>query len=507
MRGGGRDRTIWGDGPGGAGRPEAGAGPGPIVDAMTAYNLLVLSDVHLGSDLVHHVRPDAPARGPASARRDAELGALLSWYRERPRDGRPWRLVVAGDLVDFTGMSVAVVPGEVRTHPTEEERRHGLGSAVDHTLAKLRRVAEHHAGVFRELARFCDAGNALVVVRGNHDVDFHWGPVQAAFRELLSAHAPGAGGRVEFAEWFYYEAGVVFVEHGHQYDAYCSHDHVLRPVLPSDPRRSYRSFADVLLRYVVRPTRGMTEGGHDEASALDYLRFGLRLGAHGIFDLGRRFALAVVALVALWREHAGAAAARLGAEHERALARFAEARRLDLRALRALASLQRPPVAHSLSRLLAGVMLDRVALVALGLLAAVAAPLALFAPRLGLLALAALALLAPPAWLWRRARGPIDASEALRERGLRVGAIFPAAFVVMGHTHLPEVCRGSAEAGTYVNLGAWADEEDEGPEGNAAPKPASRTHLVVRLVDGAPSAELLRWSSPEGPTRFAEPGA
>ncbi|HEU4539002.1 MAG TPA: metallophosphoesterase, partial [Polyangiaceae bacterium] len=299
---------------------------------MSAYDLLVLSDVHLGSDLVQHVRPGAPPRGVAGARRDGELVALLDWYAGRRRPGRRWRLVVAGDLIDFTGMSVPVVPGEVRTSPTEEERRHGLGSAADHTLAKLRLVAEHHAEVFGALARFCAAGNDLVVVRGNHDVDLHWEPVQRAFRQIVASHAPGAGERVEFAEWFYYEEGAVFVEHGHQYDAYCSHEHVLRPVSPSDPRRSYRSFADVLVRYVVRPTRGMGEGGHDAASALDYLRFGLRLGVRGVFDLGRRFALAVVALVALWREHAGAAAARLGAEHERAVARFAEARRLSPRA-------------------------------------------------------------------------------------------------------------------------------------------------------------------------------
>jgi calcineurin-like phosphoesterase family protein len=479
--------------------------PEPVRSAtMASHNLLVLSDVHLGSDLVHHVRPGAPPRGRASERRDGELVALLAWYREHRHDGLPWRLVIAGDFIDFTGMSVPVA-GELETCPTDEERLHGLGSAADHTLAKLRLVAEHHAEVFRELARFCAAGNSAVVVRGNHDVDFHWGPVQGAFRDLLSSHEPGAGGRVEFAEWFYYEEGVVFVEHGHQYDAYCSHEHVLRPLLPSDPRRSYRSFADVLLRYVVRPTRGLGEGGHDVASALDYLRFGLRLGARGIFDLGRRFARAVLALVALWREHAGAATARLAAEHERALARFAEARRLSPLALRALAALQRPPVARRLLPLLAGVMIDRVALVALGLLAAASGVVALYAPRTGATALALLAPLAPLAWLWRHARGPIDPSEALRERGLRVSAIFPAAFVVMGHTHLPEVCPGSAEGGTYVNLGAWADEDAE--DESAPPKPASRTHLVVRRVDGSPRAELLRWGSSEGPTRFLPPDA
>src|SRR5215510_6341942 len=111
---------------------------------MALHNLLVLSDVHLGSDLVQHARPEAPMRGEASVRRDRELVALFDWYRERPIGKKPWRLVIAGDFVDFVGMSVSASPEEIETEPNDEERHHGLGSAVDHTLAKLRRVAEHH---------------------------------------------------------------------------------------------------------------------------------------------------------------------------------------------------------------------------------------------------------------------------------------------------------------------------------------------------------------------------
>src|SRR5687767_4903260 len=119
---------------------------------MGRHNLLVVSDVHLGNDLVHHARPDAPARSPASQRRDRELVALLDWYRLRPRGGLPWRLVIAGDFVDFTGMSVSGKSDEIVTDYDAEELRHGLGSSVDHTLAKLRRVAEHHREVFAAIA-------------------------------------------------------------------------------------------------------------------------------------------------------------------------------------------------------------------------------------------------------------------------------------------------------------------------------------------------------------------
>jgi UDP-2,3-diacylglucosamine pyrophosphatase LpxH len=463
---------------------------------MSSHNLLAFSDVHLGSELVQYAQPGAPKRGAASQRRDLELAALLDWYRERPVGGKPWRLIIAGDFIDFVGMAVAPNPNEIQTEPTEEERQHGLGSAVDHTVAKLRRVAENHHEVFVALARFVGAGNALVVVRGNHDVDLHWPAVQDEFRAVLDAEVPGTGAHVEFSDWFYYDQGV-YIEHGHQYDDYCSYDHVLCPVKPSDPRRSERSLSDILLRYVVRPTRGMLETGHDDAGAIDYLRFGLQLGARGAIVLLQRFFIAVGALFKLWREHFSEATEWVRREHERKIAMLAEARQISLVKLKALASLQRPPVTRSLTKLIAGVMLDRVALGVIGFGMLVWLLIARWTPTLGLEACAGLAVLGPAAWLWRRARGAIDASASLREHAGRVAALLPAALVVMGHTHLPEVQRASDGTATYVNLGGWAD--DGSAPDDAAASRASRTHLVVQQAGGHTVATLMRWNSEQGP--------
>jgi UDP-2,3-diacylglucosamine pyrophosphatase LpxH len=464
---------------------------------MFRPNLLVLSDVHLGCDLVQHARPDAPARGAASLRRDRELVALLDWYRQRRLGGRPWRLVFAGDLVDFVGMSVSAAPHEIQTELTEEEQEHGLGSAVDHTIAKLRRVADNHRDVFAAIARFVASGNELLIVRGNHDVDFHWKPVQDELCKILAHHARIDIARVEFADWFYYEEGRIYIEHGHQYDDYCAQENVLHPVLPSDPRRSYRSLSDILLRYVVRPTRGMSESGHEHATALDYLRFALRLGSGGMLTLGRRFLVAVAALVAVWREHFSDAARWVREEHERKLALLAEARKISLIKLRALASLQRPPVTRSLLRILAGVMLDRVAMAAASVIVLAALLVTRWTPALGIGVGVGVVSVGTTFWLWRRARGAIDASQSLREGAARVASLFPAAFVVMGHTHLPEVHTSGAH--TYVNLGAWAEEDS--PDGSPPHSPASRTHLVLEDRDGATVASLLTWDV-TGPRRF-----
>jgi UDP-2,3-diacylglucosamine pyrophosphatase LpxH len=462
--------------------------------------LLVLSDVHLGSDLVQHAQPDAPLRARASARRERDLVGFLDFYRTHRKNGLAWRLVIAGDFIDFVGMSV--LPNVAyETTPTEEELAHGLGGARDHALAKLRLLMKHESAVMACLANFIADGHSLVIVRGNHDVDWHWEVVQEEFRSALRALRAFPAERLEFAPWFYYEEGRIFIEHGHQYDAYCSFEHVLHPGSPADPRRTARSLSDVLLRHVVRPTRGMTEAGHAAAGILDYVRFAMGLGARGMLRLGQRFVFGTLELVTLWREQLSEAAGWVRLEHERKMRLLSRMHRIHLDKLKALVKLQRPPITKSLPAILASVMLDRIVLGVAGplsvLLALYWGPDGLLGWGIALgLVLATLGL----GYLWRRLRDTLEPSAELRERSARVARLFPAAFIVMGHTHLPET-RATSEQTTYVNLGAWA--EDEVEDGLLPNLPATRTHLIVADEDDKQVAQLLTWS-PEGPTPFVQ---
>ncbi|MBN9159551.1 MAG: hypothetical protein J0I07_01195, partial [Myxococcales bacterium] len=67
---------------------------------VATESLLVFSDVHLGSDL-----NDSGPSVPRSARIDRDLAALLAHYRTLSPPADRWRLVIAGDFVDFVGMS------------------------------------------------------------------------------------------------------------------------------------------------------------------------------------------------------------------------------------------------------------------------------------------------------------------------------------------------------------------------------------------------------------------
>src|SRR5687768_4697676 len=82
-----------------------------------AYDYLVLSDVHLGSDLVQHVRPWARTSWlSADAEVDARLISLLSHYRERAQamDERKLCLIIAGDFLDLVGVSLPLESAALR---------------------------------------------------------------------------------------------------------------------------------------------------------------------------------------------------------------------------------------------------------------------------------------------------------------------------------------------------------------------------------------------------------
>lgn len=465
-------------------------------------NLIILSDVHLGGDLVDHPHPAGGRR--RSRRVDDDLVALLDHYRQVAQVGERWRLVIAGDFIDFIGMAVRVGDVQLETSPTDEEVAHGLGNAADHARAKLRRVVRRHRPVFAALAAFVATGHHLTFVHGNHDLEFHWETVQSELRSVLVSlageQAPGSmldvtafEARIGFHPWFFHVDGTVYVEHGHQYDALCASDHVMAPLSPGDPRRLARGFCDVLLRFVVRPTPGMEEQGHEALGIFDYLAFGARLGPRGMIALAGRFFRAIVEMFRLRRAHASSAARGLRTRHEQLVATLAQTSRLGGDRLRALLALQIPPVTRSARGILAGVLVDRLAvLVASVLTLLVVGVLSLRHPRLWWAELS-VALAWALAWRTLTLGRRLDPSSMLLERAGHIATLFSAPFVVMGHTHRPIRAAVAAGAATYVNLGSWDEGEPSGP-GQAESTPASRTYLVMRRENSNPvTAQLLAW--------------
>ena len=460
-------------------------------------SILVFSDVHLGSDL-NDSGPFVP-RSPAV---DRDLARMLEHYRGVTPPADRWRIVIAGDFIDFVGMSIDPREGEVvATELTLEERRNGVGSAEDHARLKLRRVATRHAEIFAELGQLVAEGHALTVLHGNHDIELHWDGLKQDFRELVAAAAPEAeravaAARIEFEPWFFYREGVVYIEHGHQYDPFCATSFILAPVSPRDPRRVERGFSETLLRSIVRRTPGLKEHGHEDRGLTSYASWALTLGVRGTYALFARFCSAVLELLKTQRAYLGDTAAEMRRAHEVRLEARASSSGLSPAELRDLLALQSRPIGSTFRGVLASVMLDRLAMglfvvVALGLIAALV--------RLGPLAGYGLHATGVVVAFWvglhfyfSAGRGSVDPAKQMVDRAARIGKMLRAPYVVMGHTHVPLSVR--AGEATYINVGSWAEEDDDTSSYRAA-----RTHLVIHERDSGAEALFYEWRADEGP--------
>jgi hypothetical protein len=210
--------------------------------------------------------------------------------------------------------------------------------------------------------------------------------------------------------------------------------------------------------------------------------------------LGLRFARAVRELFALQRASVSNAAHALRAEHDRRVAKLAAATRIGVDRLRALLALQVQPVTSSIRGILASVLLDRLALgltatIAIVILGAIA--IAGLHVDAGLACLAVIALWIACHRILSRAR-TVDPAAQMAERATKLAKLFPAAFIVMGHTHIPTQAR--AGDATYINVGSWAEHDSE-------PERAARTHLVIHVRPQGAEAHFCTWE-PDGPRRL-----
>jgi len=113
---------------------------------------------------------------------------------------------------------------------------------------------------------------------------------------------------------------------------------------------------------------------------------------------------------------------------------------------------------------------------------------------------------------WLSRQRTVDPGANMVERAAHLARLFPAAFVVMGHTHVPlAVPAGDA---TYVNVGSWAedvaddDDDSAGHPGAGVPGPyrAARTHLVIHVRADGTHAQFCAWED-SGPRVLPAPAA
>jgi UDP-2,3-diacylglucosamine pyrophosphatase LpxH len=429
------------------------------------HNLLAISDLHLGCDL----KPGAkPARGGF----DTQLAGFLDHHGSNRKNGKPWRLILDGDIVDFVAITVTPGPGDAGFEITDEERQFGLGSEEAKCVWKLRQTFARHPAVFDALARFLQKGNFLHIVRGNHDAEFHWTAVQQEFKTQLAARLALTGNaqrrfelRIQFHQWFYLEPGFFYAEHGNAHDRYSVQSGFFDPAGVSHALEL--PLSSKVLRYFANRYAEQTDLDEvDTWGVPEYIDWVLKAGnplriAADYFVMVWRVTYPVfVQSLKVWRRFARAAdkaisqvdAHASSAHVRRALGRFSGTE-AQARQLLAIAS---RPAEESLFDSMQLFYLDRAVLAVLGLLGAVAAVGAAHGlwAKIGAAVATGIGFAALNAVLAGLRR--TDSHPMLQQAARRIAQLFDVKYVVMGHSH--RVVDESIGSGArYLNLGSWTN--------------------------------------------------
>lgn len=214
----------------------------------TAIHTIVVSDIHLSDAEPPH--PGNPLwkrfkRPKLFTDRSFEhwLEALQQEIKE------PIELVLNGDILDFD--SVMVIPSDSSFHISWLERRRGLFSEEEKSLFKLRVILTDHFVWVRAIRSFLLAGNRLVFVIGNHDMELHWPSLQAEFLNRLDLPEDHRA-NVRFCEWFYVSNKDTLIEHGNQHDAYCLCSDPVHPLIRKGSHIFVRlPFGNLAGKYIV----------------------------------------------------------------------------------------------------------------------------------------------------------------------------------------------------------------------------------------------------------------
>ncbi len=437
-------------------------------DAHTAYNYLVVSDLHLRGGF------NNPTQGLYHF--DEEFADFLRYYRLNRPSTRPWRLIIGGDFIEFlyiTDLPSTKDPLLRGATFAESEYRYGARTEAEKSRWKLDRILRSsHPQLLLALARFVAEGNEVIVLRGNHDIEMFWPQVQAHFRRLIAEHHPVDIGymtmkelvatRVQFPQWFWYTPDLLYVEHGCQYDPFCSTEHMLNPIVPTCPTRVQQSIAELSVRYFTNQMKMINAmAAENIMSVSEYIGWVMRGNLRMLPRIARLYGGMVRRILAKSGRPDAQAEQVVREEHQRRVAAldnqfgFPSGTAAKVDALHAQPVMRR---AFATARFLA---LDLIAIgVVLGL--TIAALLIWHPVRAGVpavLAVAALLGLVLYGGMLRMRR--ITEAAQLRHTAERLADMLHVQHVIFGHSHAAgtwPLSNGRA----YVNVGTWVPAESEG---------------------------------------------
>ncbi|GAC1351189.1 MAG: hypothetical protein NVSMB1_01820 [Polyangiales bacterium] len=382
-------------------------------------------------------------------------------------------LIFGGDCIEFEAPRTTGVDESFEDLPVTEAE----------AVLTMNRVANDHPLFMRTIARVAEAGHDVRFVVGNHDAALTFQGVQTALRQAIAAHlghlsptlAVAAIDRVAVCAWFFQSSDGVHVEHGHQYDTYCSFRDPLRP-LDALGREIHPTVGSLAFRFLV--SRMGFFNPYDERSfMLSVPRYLSHWVRHYVFSrrsLAVRWFLGAIHVVSEVLRHRPARKLRAAMHEQAAVTRaaYARAQGMEPDVVTKHAELFAEPADHDPHRVVREFRLDHAAL---GAVAAAGLITAAFRPRVGLL-IAATAVIAGIAQEVIRPRKQLhEGWKHVDSVARKVAQIYGARAVVFGHTHIPHA--EFEEGVLYANTGSWAP----APDGPEFPKPSEKGRPLVWL--------------------------
>jgi hypothetical protein len=157
-----------------------------------------VSDYHMGPGAV---LPDGRPNRREDFKGDDTYDRMLDVIEKSHGDDVSIGLIWDGDMVDF--------------HALTYRGKYGMVPTVEAALEKLEQCIKGHRRAWKATRDFLKRPRRrLVIIFGNHDLEFVWPEVQARIREYLEV--PEGDERLVFAhEW---RIGDVVIQHGAEYD-------------------------------------------------------------------------------------------------------------------------------------------------------------------------------------------------------------------------------------------------------------------------------------------------
>jgi UDP-2,3-diacylglucosamine pyrophosphatase LpxH len=226
--------------------------PARSIDARV-QRLLFEHDVLAGRVAAASLAPDEPRAAATPAPLPGWAGEIYARYHPEYAAGEhPLFIQPAGGVRAF-GAEEAAPPADRPKDAAQRrkdafERKYGFLPTPEKSADKATAIYEGHPLFFRALAWFVGRGHRLVFVRGNHDLELFWPSVQERLREAIAQEyaasfddgvphplPPGFHERINFnSGWFHYRKGILYAEHGKQYEPLNSVPNPIRPVIPGD---------------------------------------------------------------------------------------------------------------------------------------------------------------------------------------------------------------------------------------------------------------------------------